>query len=393
MLHEFITNESDYILEKCDEETVKLAGLKEISPAIRKDWRTFLDQLVELLSSERVTFDLEHGTGKSNTKQRQSQENAKEKAGKADKKLLQPAAAARGKEYRRLGYTLSDVVHGYGIVCQAVTTSANELNYAITSAEFSHLNLSLDVAIAAAVTEFEKDTADETKKGEIERLGFLAHELRNSLTSAFIALELIENGEVGVKSQTGYLLNRSLQSMKMLIDSALLAVRIRLEPTPHLEWVKVLDIVSDVEVTSAIEARQNEVSFKIQVTPDLSVFADRQAFTSALANLTQNAVKFSHSGGKVTIKTKLTESRAQIEIEDECGGLPEAKLKALFAPFEQMDENKTGLGLGLTISRRAIELSDGKISARNIEGKGCVFTIDLPGRLEGHSKYLPKVKP
>jgi signal transduction histidine kinase len=392
MLHEFITKEQQYILKKCDEETVKLAGSKEISPAIRKGWNSFLDQLIELLSSEHVTFDMYPDTGKPDADQKAQQASDQDSQAKTDKQKLQPDAAARGKEYRRLGYTLSDVVHGYGIVCQGITTSATELKYQIATNEFSQLNLSLDVAIAAAVTGFELDTASERKQGEIERLGFLAHELRNSLTSAFIALELIESGDVGAKSNTGKLLNRSLQSMKMLIDSALMAVRIKLEPAPHLEWVKVIDVVSDIEITSAIEARQHEISFQIQVTPDLSVFSDRQAFTSALANLTQNAVKFSHPGGKVTIRTKLTGSRAQIEIEDECGGLPEAKLKSLFKPFEQMDENKTGLGLGLTISRRAIELSDGIISARNVDSKGCVFTIDLPGRIDGESKYAPKRK-
>lgn len=168
--------------------------------------------------------------------------------------------------------------------------------------------------------------------------------------------------------------------MKMLIDSALLNVRLKMEPLPHLEWLPVLDIISDVEMTSAAEARQHVITVKIDIDPKLSVFADRQHFTSALANLTQNAVKFSHPGGKVIIRAFLKDRRAKIEVEDECGGLPEAKMKALFTPFEQMDKNKSGLGLGLSISRRAIELSDGEISARNLPGKGCIFTIDLPGR-------------
>ncbi|HEX5315010.1 MAG TPA: HAMP domain-containing sensor histidine kinase, partial [Candidatus Kapabacteria bacterium] len=122
------------------------------------------------------------------------------------------------------------------------------------------------------------------------------------------------------------------------------------------------------------------IGFKVEISPNLSVFADRQHFTSALANLTQNAVKFSHPGGKVILRGFLQGDRAKIEIEDECGGLPKEKMKALFAPFEQMDINKSGLGLGLSISRRAIQLSDGEITARNLPGKGCVFTIDLPGR-------------
>ena len=378
MLHDFLAKERKYIIGKCDEETVRLAGSKEISAAIRQGWETFFDQLVELLSIEGITLDL--GKGKPGLQEKKAQQDREDKKGKADLEVLQPAAAKRGKEYRRLGYTLSDVVHGYGIVCQAITSAASELRYPIEAKEFSHLNLSLDVAIAVAVTEFEKAQIGEGEQGEIERLGFLAHELRNSLTSAFIALELIETGDMGARGNTGKLLNRSLQSMKTLIDSALLTVRLKMEPVPYLEWIKVLDVVSDVEVTSASEARRREIAFKVEVSPDLFVFADRQLFTSALANLTQNAVKFSHSAGTVTVRAIQREDNIAIEIEDECGGLPDAKLKDLFKPFEQMNTNKSGLGLGLTISRRAIELSDGEISARNIPGKGCVFTILLPGR-------------
>ncbi len=380
MLHDFLEKEQDYVLLKCDEATETLAGVKEISDSIRAGWKTTFDQLSELLKLEKITFDLVQGKGKLTGEKKAEQKEREEKSKKESESVLRIAAQKRGEEYHRLGFTLSDVVHSYGIVCQAITSSASELSYQITPTEFSQLNLSLDVAIALAVTEYDRIQTVQGTKENIERIGDLAHELRNSLQSAFIALELIESGGVGTKSHTGKLLDRSLQSMKMLIDSALLTVRLKSDPVPHLEWLPVLDVASDVEVTSASEARKHVIGFKVEIPSNLSVFADRQHFTSALANLTQNAVKFSHPGGKVTIRGFLQNDRAKIEIEDECGGLPEAKLRDLFKPFEQMDKNKSGLGLGLSISRRAIELSDGEISARNLPGKGCIFTIDLPGR-------------
>ena len=383
MLYDFLEKQQDYVLNKCDEATETLAGLKEISPAIRAGWKTTFDQLNELLRLEKITFDLVQGKGKLSGAKKQEQKDREEKSKKDSESVMRTAAQTRGEEYRRLGFTLSDVVHSYGIVCQAITSAASELNYQISPGEFHQLNLSLDVAIALAVTEYDRIHIEQGSKKDIERIGVLAHELRNSLQSAFIALELIESGDFGAKSQTGKLLGRSLQSMKMLIDSALLNVRLKADPVPHLEWLPVLDVASDVEMTSASESRKHVISFKVEVDPKLSVFADRQHFTSALANLTQNAVKFSHPGGNVTLRAFLKDDRANIEVEDECGGLPEAKLKALFQPFEQMDKNKSGLGLGLSISRRAIELSDGEITARNLPGKGCIFTIDLPGRNTG----------
>lgn len=381
MLHEFITKQRQYILAKCNAEMVKLAGDKEISLAMRSDWSTFIDQLGELLDSSAVSFQNWSDGVNAITWRTRNNSLATTGDGQSNRSELEPTAARRGQEYRRLGYTLSDVVHAYGIVCQAVTTSASELQYTITATEFSRLNLSLDIAIAAAVTEYEKQKSAADKSSELERLGFLAHELRNSMTSAFLALELLENGDVGARGQTGKLLNRSLQSMKTLIDSALLAVRMKVEPEAHLEWVTVLDVVSEIEVTATIEAREHQITIRVEVEPGLEVFADRQHFVSALANLVQNAVKFSHRGSSVLIRASLKDQRGLIEVEDCCDGLPQAKLNALFTPFEQMSDNRTGLGLGLTISRRAIELSRGNIYARNLPGEGCVFTIDLPGQL------------
>jgi hypothetical protein len=67
-----------------------------------------------------------------------------------------------------------------------------------------------------------------------------------------------------------------------------------------------------------------------------------------------------------------------IEVEDECGGLPEGKVESMFQSFEQLDQDRTGLGLGLSISRRAIEACGGTLTVRDVPGIGCVFTIDLP---------------
>ncbi len=89
------------------------------------------------------------------------------------------------------------------------------------------------------------------------------------------------------------------------------------------------------------------------------VHADVQILVSALSNLVQNACKFTPSPGQVTLKTRTTVDRVQIDIEDECGGLPPGTIKDLFRMFEQRSSDRTGLGLGLAISRRGIEDSGG----------------------------------
>jgi signal transduction histidine kinase len=116
------------------------------------------------------------------------------------------------------------------------------------------------------------------------------------------------------------------------------------------------------------------------VPPEAGIDADRQLIAAALANLLQNAFKFSRPGGHVVVRTDnaTAEGRVLIEVEDECGGLPEGNDENLFRPFEQHGGDRTGLGLGLTIARESVETNGGLIRARTLPGRGCVFTIELP---------------
>jgi signal transduction histidine kinase len=67
-----------------------------------------------------------------------------------------------------------------------------------------------------------------------------------------------------------------------------------------------------------------------------------------------------------------------IEVEDECGGLPDGNANLLFQPFEQRGADRTGCGLGLAISRWGAEANGGRIYARDQPDHGCIFTVDLP---------------
>jgi signal transduction histidine kinase len=94
--------------------------------------------------------------------------------------------------------------------------------------------------------------------------------------------------------------------------------------------------------------------------------------------LLQNAFKFTHPGSEVLLKVYSMADRIFIEVEDKCGGLPPGDAEKIFLPFTQSGANRSGLGLGLSISRRSVEANDGTLRVRDIPGSGCVFTIDLP---------------
>jgi C4-dicarboxylate-specific signal transduction histidine kinase len=80
----------------------------------------------------------------------------------------------------------------------------------------------------------------------------------------------------------------------------------------------------------------------------------------------------------VSLRAVATDKVVLIEVEDQCGGLPPGKAADLFRPFEQRGADRTGLGLGLSISRKSVEANGGELRVRDIPGTGCMFTIELP---------------
>jgi signal transduction histidine kinase len=293
-------------------------------------------------------------------------------------KAMAESASKLGRDLLKRGFTVGQVVHHYGGICQAVTELADETKAPITAAEFHVFNRCLDEAIAQAVTEYTRTREQSIADEGTERLGDLSHELRNALSAAMLSFEVIKTGSVGVGGSTSALLDRSLGRALALIESSVAQVRFQ-SGIRAPERVSVSQFIEETEVVAAIEANARGIT--LTVTPvdlGVDVNVDRQLFAAAVANLLQNAFKFTRPKGKVALKTSWTRDRVSIDVEDECGGLPPHKADELFRPFEQRSADRTGLGLGLSISRRSVEADGGEIHLRDIPGVGCVFSIDLP---------------
>jgi signal transduction histidine kinase len=290
------------------------------------------------------------------------------------------SALLHGGELRKAGFTLGQVVHGYGDVCQAVTQLAMELEAPISADEFKTLNRCLDDAIAQAVTEFARQRDITVADIGLERQGFFVHELRNLLGSALMAFEMLKTGSVGIGGSTGAVLERNLLALRDLIDRSVGEVRDE-AGLPRRGHVLLSELLAEVEQAAAIEAAARNLKFTVSPAESgLAIDVDRQPIVAALANLLQNAFKFSRPNGNVLLSTDTVTSvgRALIEVADECGGLAQEASDALFVPFEQGGEDRSGLGLGLAIARKGVRANGGEIRARSLPGKGCIFTIDLP---------------
>ena len=383
MLHEFLDENRAELIERC---RVMVACRPSPRPTLKEMEHgipLFLGQLIETLriAESPNALNSRKGLGSSAPKRLASSQIAS-------------SAAKHGHELLRKGYTVDQVVHDYGDLCQALTALAVEKNAPVSADEFRTLNGCLDDAIADAVTEFgwQRDqlVSEMGNRAMSERLGFLAHELRNFLNTAMLSFAAIKSGTVGFDGATSAVLDRSLLGLRDLIDHALADVRLTAGVPSQLDPVAVDQFIAEVQVAAILEAKSKGCEFAVSpVEPGLAIHADRQLLYSAVSNLLQNAFKFTHPHSHVSLKAYSAADRVLIEVEDQCGGLPEGKLEAMFLPFEQHGTDRSGMGLGLSISRRAVEACRGEIRVRDVPGKGCVFTIDLPRANEPQGSGSP----
>jgi signal transduction histidine kinase len=291
------------------------------------------------------------------------------------------SAVLHGHDLLRQGFTVSQVVHNYGDVCQSITELAVELRAPISTEDFRMLNGCLDDAIAGAVTQFGREQAQSPVEGaalhDNERLGFFAHELRNLIHTAIIAFEVVKSGNVGVSGSTGTVLHQSLAGAGDLIARALAEVRLT-QGVQHQEKFLVSSFIEELVPAATLDANARDIKLVVKpVEGRLVIEADRTTLASVVMNLLQNAFKFTQPRTTVTLRVAASTDRVLIEILDECGGLPGEEINELFHPFAQGSANRTGFGLGLAYSRWAVEANHGRIYVRSLPRVGCVFTVDL----------------
>jgi signal transduction histidine kinase len=354
MLQEFIEIHRDEIIKRCRAKVATRSVPPPTEGEIDHGVPLFLDQLVAALRS---------GGAKLNPE-------------------ISKSAVLHGHDLLLQGFTVSQVVHDYGDVCQSITDLALEVNAPIGTDDFRTLNRCLDDAIAGAVTEFGRGRHQSGIDGEAargsERVGFLAHELRNLTHTALLAFEALKTGSVGIAGNTGAVLHRSLLATRSLIVRSLGEVRLT-QGVQHRERIQMSGFIEELTQAATLEARPRGITLTVTpVDDDVAVEADRQVLSAVIGNLLQNAFKFTRLGTTVTLRVAASTERVFIEIEDECGGLPTGKIEELFSPFEQRSRDRTGLGLGLAFSRWGAHANNGELHARNLPGKGCVFTVDLP---------------
>jgi hypothetical protein len=212
MLHEFLTSNRQLLISRCREKVAKRFEPTETQATIDHGVPLFLQQLVETLRDEQ------------NTDFRSDDSDptpAPTEIGRA--------AALHGAELLRQGFSVDQVVHDYGDVCQSVTALAVEQEVFISTDEFRTLNRCLDNAIADAVASFgsaRQTSIDRQAETLQQRLVVFAAEHRRLVDIAIHSLTAVKTGNIGIGGATGTLLAHAVEELSSLTDRTLPEIRL-----------------------------------------------------------------------------------------------------------------------------------------------------------------------
>ncbi|MDB4942958.1 MAG: histidine kinase, gyrase and HSP90-like ATPase family protein [Labilithrix sp.] len=288
------------------------------------------------------------------------------------------SATGHGAQRFAIGFDVSRVVREYSLTREIIYDLAEEQGLAPTLVEHRTMARFLVNAIADSATEYGNARDQDLQRLGQQHLAFLAHELRNPLGTARLALSLALDRSDLPRTPIVESISRALGRMSSVLDDSLVSIRLKETALLDYESFEVAVLIEQLFAEIGAEAESKDEKLVLEGTA--SLYADRRAVGSAVSNLLRNAVKFSHRGGTLHVRVKASAPNVVIEVEDRCGGLPEGAVQKLFDPFVQLGADRSGFGLGLAIAHQVARAHGGALRVHDLPGRGCVFALDLPAR-------------
>lgn len=219
-------------------------------------------------------------------------------------------------------------------------------------------------------------------------MSIVSHELRTPLTSIKAYTETLLDNIGTMKRQTIQefltVMDEENERLIKLVDNILNYSRME---SGNLKVEKINcnlnELISEVQNSLAKKIESGDVNVEIRMPRrPVMIDADTELVRQLVLNLMSNAVKFTPSGGKVTVQLEEEASAARIVVQDTGKGIPEDQLEKIFERFHQVDTSNTrehgGSGLGLAICKNIVEWHDGKIWVENVKEAGAKFVVMLP---------------
>jgi signal transduction histidine kinase len=232
---------------------------------------------------------------------------------------------------------------------------------------------------------------DLTEERRVERLksefvSTISHELRTPLAAIYGAALTLRRKEPALVTQREGLLDiiaSESERLARIVNDILWVSRLESGTLQAaVERCDATELASAV-VAAADAHRPENLKISLEIEPDLPpVVADADKLRQILANLIDNAVKYSPDGGAVRLALTRQDTFVRFAVTDDGLGIPPAEHERIFEKFYRLDPELTrgvgGTGLGLYITRELVRLMDGRVSVESKEGAGSTFRVDLP---------------
>ena len=215
----------------------------------------------------------------------------------------------------------------------------------------------------------------------------ISHELRSPLARLNVALGLVRRRADEEIVPALDRIEREAETLNEMIGRLLaLAKMDAASEPPDPIPIELHNMVAEVAADAAFEAQERGTSVQVVSSVDCTVVGSGELLHSAIENVVRNAIRYSKPGAPVEIRLSCGQAAAgriaEISVRDHGPGVPEDELANLFRPFyreaDARERDTGGIGLGLAITYRAVELHRGTVSAKNAPGGGLLVTVSLP---------------
>jgi signal transduction histidine kinase len=208
----------------------------------------------------------------------------------------------------------------------------------------------------------------------------ISHELRSPLARLGVAVELARSGE-----DRDHMLDRiqkEADRLNELVAELLQVTRVEVDPsTQKADTVHLDELLGDLVYDSLLEAKTKDCTLLLKAPVSAIVVGDEELIRRALENVLRNAIRYAPRGTPVDIELDRSAEMARVSVRDYGPGVPEEALSRIFDPFYRVDSDRNrvsgGLGLGLAIARRSVQLHKGNLTARNSH-PGLLVSIEFP---------------
>ena len=224
-------------------------------------------------------------------------------------------------------------------------------------------------------------------------LAVLSHDMRSPLTGIKLYGQMLQrrpNMDAAKRTHMMQVILQNTQTLVELVDNLVETEQSSNDKLAlQFERVDLNSLLHEVAFNFEAHAVEKQIAIEVELAPEpLVISADRQLIKRSITNLVSNAIKYTANEGKVVVSVRQEDDEANIRVADTGIGIPPKEIDRIFDSYHRVDEHRAtaqGLGLGLSIVKRYIELHEGEIFVTSIVGEGSQFNVYLPMPASKHS--------